>query len=79
VHTIVLVTSAEHLWRASFEFAATGLQVVPAPAGVWADRHLGVLGFLPDAQALVRSYHATYELLGEPVRELLALSHLRRH
>jgi hypothetical protein len=35
--------------------------------------------FLPDAQALVRSYHATYELLGEPVRELLALSHLRRH
>ncbi len=79
VQSIVLVTSAEHLWRASHEFAATGLQVIPAPAGVWAERDLGVLRFLPDAQALLRSYLATYELLGEPVRELLALSHLRRH
>jgi hypothetical protein len=37
-----------------------------------------VYRYLPDAMALVRSSLATYELLGEPVRELLALTHLRR-
>jgi uncharacterized SAM-binding protein YcdF (DUF218 family) len=73
------VTSADHLWRAAQEFAATGLQVTPAPAGMWADRDLGVLRYLPDAQELLRSSMAIYELLGEPVRELLSLSHLRRH
>jgi uncharacterized SAM-binding protein YcdF (DUF218 family) len=79
VQRIVLVTSADHLWRASHEFTAAGLQVTPAPAGVWADRDLGVLGYLPDAQELARSSRAAYELLGEPVRKLLSLSHLRRH
>jgi uncharacterized SAM-binding protein YcdF (DUF218 family) len=79
VQRIVLVTSADHLWRAAQEFTATGLQVTPAPAGMWADRDLGVLRYLPDAQELLRSSMAIYELLGEPVRKLLSLSHLRRH
>jgi uncharacterized SAM-binding protein YcdF (DUF218 family) len=79
VQRIVLVTSGDHLWRAAHEFTATGLQVIPAPASVWSVRDPGVLRYLPDAQALLRSYLATYELLGEPVRELLELSHLRRH
>ena len=79
VQRIVLVTSADHLWRAAQEFTAAGLQVTPAPAGVWAPRETGVLRYLPDAQALVHSYTATYELVGEPVRKLLWLSHLRRH
>jgi uncharacterized SAM-binding protein YcdF (DUF218 family) len=79
VQRIVLVTSADHLWRAAHEFTAAGMEVTPAPAGVWSERDLGVQRYLPDAQALLRSYSATYELLGEPVRELLSLSHLRRH
>jgi uncharacterized SAM-binding protein YcdF (DUF218 family) len=79
VQRIVLVTSADHLWRAAQEFSAVGLQVTPAPAGVWSPRDTGVMRYLPDARALVRSYSATYELAGEPVRKLLWLSHLRRH
>jgi uncharacterized SAM-binding protein YcdF (DUF218 family) len=79
VQRIVLVTSAEHLWRAAQEFTAAGLDVIPAPAGVWAARDLGLQRYLPNPQALLRSYLASYELLGEPVRELLSVSHLRRH
>ena len=51
VQRIVLVTSADHLWRAAQEFTAAGLEVMPAPAGMWADRDLGVLRYLPEAQA----------------------------
>jgi uncharacterized SAM-binding protein YcdF (DUF218 family) len=79
VHRIVLVTSTTHLWRATHEFIAAGLDVVPAPVGMLSIRETGVARYLPDAGALVRSYAATYELLGEPVRQLFALSHLRRH
>jgi len=78
VQRIVLVTGATHLWRAAHEFTATGLTVVPAPVGVLADRDVGVKRYLPDVLALLRSYLASYELLGEPVRELLAFTHLRR-
>jgi uncharacterized SAM-binding protein YcdF (DUF218 family) len=78
VQRIVLVTSATHLWRAAQEFTAAGLDVVPAPAGVLEVRDTGVFRYLPTSQALLRSSAATYELLGEPVRKLLVLSHLRR-
>ena len=78
VRRIVLVTRATQLWRASHEFAATGLEVVPAPAGVLALREESVLRYLPDSKAMQRSYDATYELLGEAVRRLLWATHLRR-
>jgi uncharacterized SAM-binding protein YcdF (DUF218 family) len=78
VRRIVLVTGATHLWRAAHEFTAAGLDVVPAPAGVLAQRETGVLRYVPSAMALMRSSLATYELLGEPMRQLLVLSHLRR-
>jgi uncharacterized SAM-binding protein YcdF (DUF218 family) len=78
VQRIILVTSAAHLWRAAHEFSAAGLEVVPAPVGVLAERDQGLRRYLPDAAAMGRSYMASYELLGEPVRELLALTHLRR-
>ena len=78
VQRIVLVTSATHLWRATQEFTAAGLKVIPAPVGVLAARDAGVYRYLPDIGALERSYAACYELLGEPVREFLALTHLRR-
>jgi len=79
VRRIILVTSATHLWRSAHEFTAAGLEVVPAPVGVLAEREVGVQRYLPDVSALVRSYMASYEMLGEPVREILALTHLRRH
>ncbi len=83
VHRIILVTATTHMWRAVHEFAATGLQVVPAPVDMVAPRYasnpeLPVLDYLPDASALEDSYYALYELLGERVRELLAVTHLRR-
>ena len=78
VQRIILVTSATHLWRAAHEFIAAGLEVVPAPAGVLAERDNDLQRYLPDISALGRSYAASYELLGEPVRELLAVTRLRK-
>jgi uncharacterized SAM-binding protein YcdF (DUF218 family) len=79
VRRVVLVTSADHLWRAAHEFTAAGLELVPAPVGVLAEREVGLRRYLPDISALGRSYMASYELLGEPVREFFAVTHLRRH
>ena len=78
VQRIVLVTGTTHLWRATREFSAAGLDVVPAPCGVLALRESGASRYLPSGVALLRSYGATYELLGESVRQLLWASHLRR-
>jgi uncharacterized SAM-binding protein YcdF (DUF218 family) len=78
VQRIVLVTRATHMWRAVQEFAAAGFEVVPAPAGILADRDFGVLRWLPNPEALMRSYNAIYEMLGEPARLFLAATHLRR-
>jgi len=41
-------------------------------------RDTGPFRYIPQADALAHSYAATYELLGEPVREFLQLTHLRR-
>jgi uncharacterized SAM-binding protein YcdF (DUF218 family) len=79
VRHIILVTHATHVWRAAQEFIAAGLQVLPAPAGLHDPHTAGVLGFVPSADALSRACVAINELLGEPVRLLLAASHLRRH
>ncbi len=82
VQRIILVTSTQHIWRATREFTAAGLSVTPAPVGVVAPRSarypLGLLGYMPDPQALQKSYEVIYELVGERVRELLALTRLRR-
>jgi hypothetical protein len=44
-----------------------------------ATRDLGIFRYLPNADALLRSQFAVYEMLGEPVRIFLAATHLRRH
>ena len=52
---------------------------MPAPVGVWAVRgEGGFMSILPSAAALLRSNEAVYELIGEPVRVMLAALHLRR-
>jgi len=82
VQRVILVTTSLHMWRASQECRAAGLSVVPAPMAVQGpperSNQLAVLDYIPDAQALVRSTAALYELLGEQVRVFLAATHLRR-
>jgi len=79
IHKVILVTHSTHMWRAVHEFVGAGVQVVPAPLGIRVDREAGLAPYLPSAAALLRSYSAVYELLGEPFRALLARLHLRRH
>ena len=79
IRRIILVTRATHLWRAAQEFGDAGLEVVPAPVGMLARRDLGIGRYLPNPESLSRSHAALYELLGEPVRALLAATGLRRH
>lgn len=78
IQRVVLVTHATHLWRSVHEFTAAGMEVVPAPVGILADRDIGISRYVPNLGALQRAYAAIYELLGEPVRLFLAASHWRR-
>ena len=78
VKRIILVTSSTHLWRATHEFQSAGVEVVPAPVGNWGPRQLTVLRLVPSPQGLLHSNAALYELIGEPVRRILALLHVRR-
>jgi uncharacterized SAM-binding protein YcdF (DUF218 family) len=81
IDRVLLVTDAVQLGRAADEFSAAGIEVVPAPVDVLGRPEpgwLSWLSWLPDPQALRRSYSAIYELLGEQVRVAFALTHLRR-
>jgi uncharacterized SAM-binding protein YcdF (DUF218 family) len=77
VRKIILVTSSAHEWRAVQEFKGAGFEVLPAPAGVWSRREYGVFQYLPSATGLQRSYSSVYELIGEPMRRLLAAGGVR--
>jgi uncharacterized SAM-binding protein YcdF (DUF218 family) len=80
IQRIILVTSSTHLWRAAHEFMDAGFEVEPAPAVMWTTGlSEGLDPILPDAEALVRSHEAVYELIGEPVRVLMSALHLHRH
>jgi uncharacterized SAM-binding protein YcdF (DUF218 family) len=78
VSSILLATSSTHMVRAARELSATGLAVTAAPVQVLADRELGLFSFLPSSEGMLRSNRAVYELIGERVRELFAVLHLRR-
>ena len=79
INRIVLVTHATHMWRSVHEFMAAGIEVVPAPTGILDRRDSDTMRYVPSAEALLRASTAINELVGEPVREFLAVSHLRRH
>lgn len=70
VRKIVLVTSSEHMARAVREFRIAGLAVIPAPAEMWTRRDQSILVWVPNAEALVRSERAMYEVLGRLVQSL---------
>jgi uncharacterized SAM-binding protein YcdF (DUF218 family) len=78
VTRIILVTDADHEWRALHEFASAGFSVVPAPVGLYTPRKISLHSFVPTASALARSTDALHEFLGDVVREALAALHLRR-
>jgi uncharacterized SAM-binding protein YcdF (DUF218 family) len=59
--------------RATAEFAAAGLQAMPAPTAVLAERASvdHPIEWLPGMNALQGSYYALYELLARAVRAIL--------
>jgi uncharacterized SAM-binding protein YcdF (DUF218 family) len=79
VTRILLVTDAAHEWRASAEFASSGLAVVPAPAHVWTAPHHNLFSLLPNAAALLESTEAVYELIGDLARRAMVALDVRRH
>ncbi|HSY05229.1 MAG TPA: YdcF family protein [Steroidobacteraceae bacterium] len=78
VTRIVLVTDADHEWRAVQEFAATGLSVLPAPEGLYGRHWHRLIHYVPNATALDTSTRALYELLGDLTQRVLAALRLRR-
>jgi uncharacterized SAM-binding protein YcdF (DUF218 family) len=78
VQRVILVTRATHMGRSVHEFSAAGIEVLAAPVGMLDSGRWTVMTFLPYPDALLRSYMALYELIGEPVRMALAASGLRR-
>jgi uncharacterized SAM-binding protein YcdF (DUF218 family) len=77
IERVILITRGTHMRRSVNEFVAAGAQVVPAPVGLLGPPESDPFKWLPDADHLARSSAAIYELLGEPVRIVLAASHLR--
>jgi uncharacterized SAM-binding protein YcdF (DUF218 family) len=53
--------------RATAEFAAAGIAVVPAASGIPAREHR-IGDYLPGISGLQASYYALYEILGNVVR-----------
>jgi uncharacterized SAM-binding protein YcdF (DUF218 family) len=78
VSRILLVTDADHEWRAANEFSAAGLQVLPAPTGLLGTHTRDAFDFLPNSTALAHSTEALYELLGDLAQRLFAVLGLRR-
>jgi uncharacterized SAM-binding protein YcdF (DUF218 family) len=76
---IVLVTDADHQWRATHEFVSAGFSVVPAPVGFVVPRDIEPESLLPNVYALGNSTEALYELLGDLARQVFAALHLRQH
>jgi uncharacterized SAM-binding protein YcdF (DUF218 family) len=78
VKRVILVTSSTHEWRAAHEFMDAGIEVVPAPVGIRGREDLDLGSFIPNPSAMMHSYLAVYELIGEPVRIVFSALHLRR-
>ena len=69
VKRVVLVIHGFDIRRARAEFAAAGLEVVPAPTVLPNFVIASPLDFLPSVPALQGSYYALYELLANAVRQ----------
>jgi uncharacterized SAM-binding protein YcdF (DUF218 family) len=68
VRRVVLVAHNFDMPRASAEFAAAGLETIAAPTGILPSYTGIVLDYVPNAQALLGSYYALYELIANAWR-----------
>ncbi len=69
IRRIVLVTHAAHMRRAAGEFAAEGVEVIPAPTGFLSksvddDSELKFLDYLPGPTAAFSGWYAIHEWVG---------------
>ena len=64
IEAVVVVTSASHLRRSLKDFAAVGVDAIPAPADVMGPSEIGIDSFLPAALGLQRTDAALHEILG---------------
>ncbi|MES2562426.1 MAG: YdcF family protein [Pseudomonadota bacterium] len=70
IRSVILVGHSFDMPRALAEFAAAGLDVLPAPTHVPSGTFEGVLDLMPSLGALQSSYYALYELLANTARRL---------
>jgi len=71
VTRVVLVAHGFDMPRATAEFAAAGIETIPAPTGLLpAARERTLLDYVPSVEGLQWSYYALYELYGEAARRL---------
>ena len=68
---VILVAHGFDMPRATAEFAAAGLETIPAPTGLLAARGGTLLDYIPSAEALQWSYYALYELYANAARKVL--------
>jgi uncharacterized SAM-binding protein YcdF (DUF218 family) len=78
VNSILLVTTSTHMVRSVREFTAAGLTVTAAPVQLETRHEDAPWRYIPSAEGMQRSNRAIYELVGERVRELFVLLHVRR-
>jgi uncharacterized SAM-binding protein YcdF (DUF218 family) len=72
ISRIVLVAHSFDMPRALAEFAAQGIEAIPAPTGIPGGQIDSVLDLLPSMSALQGSYFALYEIFGNIVRWIAA-------
>jgi uncharacterized SAM-binding protein YcdF (DUF218 family) len=65
---VVLVAHGFDMRRATAEFAAQGIETVPAATGISGSEGYSIRDFLPSMQGLDRSYFGLYEILANIVR-----------
>ena len=71
IDRIVLVAHGFDMPRATAEFAAAGIDAIPAPTGIpGPSQGAVVMDFIPSAEALVGSYYALYELFANVARRM---------
>jgi len=70
IERVLLVSHGFDVPRATKEFAATGIQAIPAPTHVAAFTIESPLDFFPNMGSLHGSYYACYELLANAARAI---------
>ena len=73
IRSVVLVTHSFDMPRARAEFAAAGIETLPAPTGIPSARPDRLSDYVPGIAGLHTSYYAVYEILATTVLRLRQL------